>query len=421
VKLALTCGFTQRRGNPPGLEGPLLPLRPVIPVTTGTPARAVGRPEEAPGRGPVWLTGRVQLPINPPVEPMLAKSVPELPTGEGMTYEPKWDGFRCIVFRDGDEVELASRGGKTLTRYFPEVVAQVRRQLPDRCAVDAELIVIRPDGPGGAARLDFELLSQRIHPAASRVEMLARETPADLVAFDLLALGDEALLERPYAERRNRLAAALAEVTPPVHLTQATTDPETALRWFDLFEGAGLDGLVAKPADLPYAPGKRLMFKVKHARTADVVVAGFRWHKSGPVVGSLLLGLHDGEGILHHVGVCASFTAARRAELLDELAPYRDDVRGHPWVHDELDSGQRVPGGPSRWTGTKDLGWEPLRPELVAEVGYDAMEGERFRHTAQFVRWRQDRDPRSCDYGQLERPIRFDVAQVLGGDPAAPA
>ena len=362
----------------------------------------------------------MRLPVNPPVEPMLAKSVPEIPTGDGMTYEPKWDGFRCIVFRDGDEVELASRGGKTLTRYFPEVVEQARRQLPGRCAIDGELIVIRRDAPGRAPRLDFELLGQRIHPAASRVRMLAGATPADFVAFDLLALDDEALMDQPYRRRRARLAAALQNVAPPVHLTQTTTDLPTARRWFDVFEGAGLDGLIAKPADLPYAPGKRLMFKVKHARTADVVVAGFRWHKSGPVVGSLLLGLYD-DGTLHHVGVCASFTAKRRAELLDELGPYRRDVADHPWLHGEHDGGQRIPGAPSRWSGTKNLEWEPLRPDLVAEVAYDAMEGDRFRHTAQFVRWRPDRQPRSCRYDQLDRPVRFDVDQVLRGDPAAEA
>ncbi|GAB3145110.1 ATP-dependent DNA ligase [Micromonospora sonneratiae] len=361
----------------------------------------------------------MQLPINPPVEPMLAKSVPNFPTAEGMTYEPKWDGFRCIVFRDGDEVELASRGGKTLTRYFPEVVDQVRRQLPARCAIDGELVVIRRDGPDNAPRLDFELLSQRIHPAASRVTMLAETTPADFIAFDLLALDDESLVDQPYTVRRGRLETALKRITPPVHLTPVTTDPDTARRWFDIFEGAGLDGLVAKPADLPYEPGKRLMLKVKHARTADVVVAGFRWHKSGPVVGSLLLGLYDDAGTLHHVGVSASFTAARRAELLDELAPYRENVVDHPWVGGDESTGQRIPGAPSRWTGTKNLEWEPLRPELVAEVGYDAMEGERFRHTAQFVRWRPDRQPRSCGYAQLDRPVRFDVDQVLAGDPAA--
>lgn len=348
---------------------------------------------------------------------MLAKSVPEIPTAPGMTYEPKWDGYRCIVFRDGDEVELASRGGKTLTRYFPEVVEQVRRQLPPRCAVDGELIVIRRDGSGGRPRLDFDLLGQRIHPAASRIKLLAERTPADFVAFDLLVLGDEALIGLPYAQRRARLVEALAGLVPPMHVTPVTTDVATARRWFEIFEGAGLDGVIAKPPDIPYAPGKRLMFKVKHARTADVVVAGFRWHKSGPVVGSLLLGLYDDAGVLHHVGVSSSFTMARRAELLDELAPYRENVTDHPWLHGDHTIGQRLPGAPSRWTGTRNLEWEPIRPELVAEVGYDAMEGDRFRHTAQFVRWRPDRDPRSCRYDQLDRPVRFDVEQVLRGDP----
>jgi ATP-dependent DNA ligase len=359
----------------------------------------------------------VDLPINPPFEPMLAKSVPEIPIADGMTYEPKWDGFRCIIFRDGDEVELASRGGKTLTRYFPEVVEQTRQQLPVRSAVDVELVVIRRDAP--IPRLDFELLGQRIHPAASRVAMLAETTPASIVAFDLVALDDETFLDVPYPRRRARLAEALAKAQAPVYLTPTTTDVATAKQWFQIFEGAGLDGLIAKPADIPYAPGKRLMFKVKHARTADVVVAGFRWHKSGPVVGSLLLGLYDDTGTLHHVGVSASFTATRRAELLDELAPYRGDTTGHPWIHGDHESGQRIPGGPSRWSGTKNLEWEPLRPELVVEVAYDAMEGDRFRHTAQFVRWRPDRDPRSCGYDQLDRPIRFDVNEVLKGDPAS--
>lgn len=346
---------------------------------------------------------------------MLAKAVPQIPTGPGMSYEPKWDGYRCVVFRDGDEVELASRGGKTLTRYFPEVVAQARRQLPARCAVDGELIVIRRDGPQGQPRLEFDLLSQRIHPAESRVALLAETTPADFVAFDLLALDDEVLTELPYGQRRARLAEALAGVTPPVHITPTTTDLDTARRWFDIFEGAGLDGVIAKPADIPYAPGKRLMFKVKHARTADAVVAGFRWHKSGPVIGSLLLGLYDEAGVLHHVGVVASFSAARRAELVAELEPYRMTDGDHPWLGVDPAGGQRVPGGPSRWTGTKDLSWEPIRPELVVEVGYDAMEGDRFRHTAQFVRWRPDRQAHTCGYDQLERPVRFDVDQVLRG------
>ena len=353
----------------------------------------------------------------PPLEPMLAKSVPSLPTGPGMTYEPKWDGFRCVVFRDGAEVELASRGGKTLTRYFPDVVEQALAQLPARCAIDGEIVLIRRD-PGSSPKLDFELLSQRIHPAASRVKMLAETTPADFIAFDLLALDTEDLMPRPFSYRREALRGALASAVPPVHLTATTTDPDLARGWFDKFEGAGLDGLIAKPGELAYEPGKRLMYKVKHARTADVVVAGFRYHKSGPVVGSLLLGLFGDDGQLHHVGVSASFTAARRVELLDELAPYREGAgETHPWLGDGGEDGQRVPGGISRWTGKKDLSWEPLRPELVAEVGYDAMEGERFRHTAQFKRWRPDRQPGSCTYDQLERPVRFDVDDVLAGRP----
>jgi ATP-dependent DNA ligase len=360
----------------------------------------------------------VDLPLLPPIEPMLAKSVPDLPLGEGMTYEPKWDGFRCVIFRDGDEVELASRGGKTLTRYFPEVVEQARQQFPIRCAIDVELIVIRRDAP--IPRLDFELLGQRIHPAASRVRMLAEQTPASIVAFDLLAFDDQTFLDTPYPQRRARLAELLAKAQSPVHLTPVTTDVPTARRWFEIFEGAGLDGVIAKPADLPYEPGKRLMFKVKHARTADVVVAGFRWHASGPVVGSLLLGLYDDEGQLHHVGVSASFPMARRAELLDEIAPYRGEpLADHPWSRwgtaEAADGTQRMPGAPSRWSGKKDLSWEPLRPEWVIEVGYDAMEGDRFRHTAQFKRSRPDRTPRSCTYDQLDRPVRFNVDEVLAG------
>jgi len=366
----------------------------------------------------------VDLPINPPVEPMLATFVPEIPVEVGMTYEPKWDGFRCLVFRDGDEVELASRGGKTLTRYFPEVVAQARAQLPPRSVIDGELVVIRRD-PGTLPRLDFEQLQQRIHPAASRINLLAERTPADFIAFDLLALDDESLMDAEYAQRRDRLVEVLGHLVPPVHVTPITTDVATARRWFDVFEGAGLDGLVAKPPHLPYAPGKRLMYKIKHARTADCVVAGFRWHKSGPrgeggSVGSLLLGLYDDQGRLHHVGVSASFSAARRKELLTELAPYRENaLEGHPWrswaeaqAHTQ---GQRLPGAISRWSAGKTLEWEPLRPELVVEVAYDAMEGDRFRHTARFVRWRPDRTPESCTYEQVERPVRFDVDRVLAG------
>ncbi len=360
--------------------------------------------------------GGVELPVTPPVEPMLAKSVPEVPVAEGMSYEPKWDGFRCLVFRDGDRVELASRGGKTMSRYFPEVVAQAKAQLPPRCVVDGELVVIRRDD--GHPKLDFEWLQQRIHPADSRVRMLAAQTPADLIVFDLLALDDESFMTTPYGQRRARLHQALAPVVPPVHLTATTEDPAVARRWFEIFEGAGLDGVIAKPADIPYGPGKRLMFKVKHARTADCVVAGFRWHKSGGVLGSLLLGLYDEAGELRHVGVSASFTAARRKQLIEELAPYRmDSLDGHPWAAWAAPAeGARMPGAVSRWSAGKTLQWEPLRPELVAEVAYDAMEGDRFRHTARFVRWRPDRDPRSCDYSQLERPVRFDVDRVLAGE-----
>jgi ATP-dependent DNA ligase len=356
----------------------------------------------------------MDLPVMPPVRPMLAKSVSILPPG--MLYEPKWDGFRCVVFRDGDEVELGSRNERPFTRYFPEVAQAVREQLPRRCVVDSEIVVIR-DG-----NLDFDALQQRIHPAASRVDLLARETPATLIIFDLLALGDDSLMERPFAERRAALDAALAGVRAPVHLTQSTDSTKLAQRWFRVFEGAGLDGIVAKPPDLPYVQDQRVMFKVKHVRTADCVVAGFRWHKSGPVVGSLLLGLYDGDR-LQHVGVAASFPMERRRELLDELAPYRlGQGDPHPWLGTV--TSERIPGGePSRWNAKKDLSWEPLAPRLVVEVGYDHMEGNRFRHTAQFKRWRPDRDPRSCTYEQLERPTAFDLVDVLSGggvpDPAS--
>jgi len=352
----------------------------------------------------------MDLPVMPPVKPMLAKSVSIMP--DGMLYEPKWDGFRCVVFRDGDEVELGSRNERPFTRYFPEVVEAVRERLPRRCVVDGEIVVIRSAG------LDFEALQQRIHPAASRVELLARETPASLIAFDLLALDDRSLLERPFAERRATLDAALAGVEAPIHLTPSTDSVKVAQRWFRMFEGAGLDGIVAKPRDLPYEQDQRVMFKVKHVRTADCVVAGFRWHKSGPVVGSLLLGLYDGDR-LQHVGVAASFSMERRRELLDELAPYRLTAgEQHPWLGTVTPD--RIPGGePSRWNAKKDLSWEPLAPSLVVEVGYDHMEGRRFRHTAQFKRWRPDRDPSSCTYEQLERPVAFELAQILsaGGVP----
>jgi ATP-dependent DNA ligase len=349
----------------------------------------------------------MDLPVMPPIRPMLAKSVSILP--EGMLYEPKWDGFRCVVFRDGDEVELGSRKERPLTRYFPEVVAAALAELPRRCVVDGEIVIA--SGPG----LDFEALLQRIHPAASRVELLARETPALFVAFDLLALDDQSLMERPFAERRAALDEALAEAGAPVHRTPATDSLRLAERWFRTFEGAGLDGVVAKPTDLPYLEDQRVMFKVKHERTADCVVAGFRWHKKGPVVGSLLLGLHDEDGKLQHVGVSASFPMERRRELLDELAPYRlRPGDPHPWLGD--DAPERIPGGmPSRWNAKKDLSFEPLEPALVVEVAYDHMEGRRFRHTAQFRRWRPDRDPASCTYEQLESPIEFDLTDILQG------
>ncbi|MEV4612587.1 ATP-dependent DNA ligase [Kitasatospora sp. NPDC049258] len=352
----------------------------------------------------------MQLPLMPPVSPMLAKSVAEIPPG--MQYEAKWDGFRAIVFRDGDEVELGSRTGKPLTRYFPEVVEACRRELPERCVVDGEIVIAR-DG-----RLRFEELLERIHPAASRVRTLAERTPASFLAFDLLALGDRALDQRPLAERRAALTEALAGVRAPVHLAPATTDLDLARTWFTRFEGAGLDGVVAKPLDQPYRPGERTMFKVKHQRTADCVLAGYREHKSGPVVGSLLLGLYDPDGRLQHVGVCASFPMARRRELAEELKELRmDGFAGHPWAQwaDEgAQASSRLPGGPSRWTGKKDLSWIPLRPERVCEVAYDHMEGSRFRHTTQFRRWRPDRDPAGCSYEQLAEPVSYDLADLLG-------
>jgi ATP-dependent DNA ligase len=359
---------------------------------------------------------------------MLAKAVKTLPEsgpGGDLLYEPKWDGFRCIVFRDGDEVVLSSRGEKPLTRYFPELVEAARRELPERCVVDGE-IVLR-----AGSVLDFDALQQRIHPAASRIKLLSERTPASFVAFDLLAVGDESLMELPFGERRERLAGELARAKAPIHVTRATDSYEVARRWFEEFEGAGLDGVVVKPRALPYQPDKRVMFKVKHERTADCVIAGFRWHKSGPIVGSLLLGLYADDGRLQHVGVSASFPMKRRAELVKELEPYlMEDLGDHPWAAWAEQSGQagdsgqsgesgatadRMPGAVSRWTGKKDLSWVALRPELVAEVAYDHMEGDRFRHTARFRRWRTDRTPGSCTYAQLEVPVAYDLDDILGG------
>ncbi|MER7478010.1 ATP-dependent DNA ligase [Streptomyces sp. NPDC126510] len=353
----------------------------------------------------------MDLPVMPPVLPMLAKSVAAIPGG--MQYEAKWDGFRAIVFRDGDEVELGSRTGKPLTRYFPELVTAVRERLPERCVVDGEIVIARE------GHLDFDALTERIHPADSRVRTLAERTPASLVVFDVLALGDASLMDAPLTERRERLTAELSGVRAPVHLAPATTDIEVARQWFEEYEGAGLDGVIAKPPAVRYRPDERAMFKIKHERTADVVVAGYRLHKSGPVVGSLLLGLYDDGGTLQHVGVSAAFTMKRRAELVAELEPLRlDDVSGHPWAawsEEAAHEKARLPGAPSRWSGRKDLSWVPLRPDRVAEVAYDHMEnGQRFRHTARFRRWRPDRTPESCTYAQLEEPVRYDLAEILG-------
>jgi len=360
-----------------------------------------------------------RLPFAPPVEPMLAKASDGLPDGDGWLYEPKWDGFRAIVFRDGDEMLIQSRDLKPLDRYFPELAAPLRASLPERCVIDGEVVISR-DGA-----LDFEALLLRIHPAASRVKMLAASSPASFVAWDLLALGDEDLRAVPQGERRARLESALADAAPPVHLTPATRDRVLAAEWFERFEGAGLDGVVAKRLDAPYQPGKRAMLKIKHQRTADCVVAGFRWHKNGPGthVGSLLLGLFDDEGTLHHVGITSSFTWERRAALVEELAPLRDRALDeHPWRewaqwagYGEADaSGQRLPGATSRWNRGKDLSWEPLRTERVVEVAYDHLQGSRFRHATTFKRWRPDKPPADCRYDQLEETAAYEIGRIFG-------
>ena len=356
----------------------------------------------------------MKLPVMPPVKPMLAKSQPAIPPG--MVYEPKWDGFRCIVFRDGDEIELGSRNEKPLTRYFPEVVEAVRASLPERCVLDGEIVIV------SGKSLDFEALLQRIHPAASRVTKLSIETPATFVAFDLLALGDESFVDEPFAARRAKLEEVLSSSSSSVLLTPATDSLELATRWFSVFEGAGLDGVVAKSPELPYRQDQRIMVKIKHERTADCVVAGFRWHRASPAgtaVGSLMLGLYGDNGVLQHVGVCGAFSAIRRRELIAELEPYRMDESTHPWGATEAAAdtgeGDRRPGGVTRWNAGQDLTWVALRPELVCEVAYDHMEGGRFRHTAQFRRWRPDRDPTTCGYDQLDRPVNFDLADVLSG------
>ena len=362
----------------------------------------------------------LHLPFQPPVEPMLAKAADALPSGDGWLYEPKWDGFRALVFRDGDEVYTQSRDLKPLDRYFPELADPLRAALPDRCVLDGE-VVISHDGA-----LDFEALLLRIHPAASRVRMLAAESPASFVAWDLLALDDEDLRSVPQGERRSRLESALADAPAPVHLTPATTDRARAVEWFERFEGAGLDGVIAKPIGAPYQPGKRAMLKIKHQRTADCVVAGFRWHKNGlgTHVGSLLLGLYDDGGTLHHVGITSSFTWDRRAALAEELVPWREGALDeHPWKEwaewattgDTDASGQRLPGATSRWNRGKDLSWEPLRAERVVEVAYDHLQGDRFRHATTFKRWRPDKPPEACRYDQLETTTPYLVSEIFGG------
>jgi ATP-dependent DNA ligase len=347
----------------------------------------------------------------PPVSPMLSKSVTAIPPGA--SYEPKWDGFRSICFRDGDDVEFGSRNERPMTRYFPELVAAATAELPDRCVIDGEIVL------AGAHGLNFEALQQRIHPADSRVRMLAEQTPASFIAFDLLALGDDDLTGRPFAERRTALVEALSGSGPTFHVTPATTDQATAQRWFSDFEGAGLDGVIAKPLTITYQPDKRVMFKIKHQRTADCVVAGYRLHKSGDdAVGSLLLGLYKDDGSLASVGVIGAFPMAKRRQLLAELQPLVTTFAEHPWnwaAHVTAQPTLKQSSAGSRWNAGKDLSFVPLRPELVVEVRYDHMEGERFRHTAQFNRWRPDRDPRSCTYAQLEQPVAYRLGDIVPG------
>jgi ATP-dependent DNA ligase len=360
----------------------------------------------------------MKLPVSPPIEPMLAKLVDAIPEKGDFIFEPKWDGFRTLVFRDGDFLLLQSRDKKPMNRYFPELEAPLLASLPARCVLDGEIVLVRN------GRLDFDALQQRIHPAKSRVKILAAEMPCAFVAFDLLALDDEDLTKERQDVRRTRLEEVLAGVAPPVYLTPATRDPAVARAWFRDLEGAGLDGVIAKPTHLAYAPKKRVLFKIKHQRTADCVVAGFRWYKNGvgTHVGSLLLGLFDDEGTLHHVGVTSAFTMKKRAELVKELAPLRENAKeGHPWAKwaawEERAEGDlgRMPGGMSRWSHGKDLSWEPLRCERVCEVKYDFMQGDRFRHATTFLWWRTDKAPTDCRYDQLEEPTPYDLRRVLGG------
>jgi ATP-dependent DNA ligase len=352
------------------------------------------------------------FPIEPPIEPMLAKLATELPEGDGWLFEPKWDGFRAIVFRDHDRTFIQSRDLKPLDRYFPELEAFFRASLPERCVVDGEIVIVGPRG------LDFDALQMRLHPAASRVKKLAAETPSSFVAFDLLAEGDDDLRALPQSDRRVRLEHALAGATAGVHLTPCRRERDIAHEWFHRFEGAGLDGVMAKHESTRYQPGKRAMVKVKHARTADCVVAGFRWHKQGPgtLVGSLLLGLYDDAGTLHHVGVTSSFTMDARRKLALELEPLRREaLASHPWRHwaEMGEAGQRVPGAQSRWSAGKDLSWEPVRVERTCEVKYDHLQGDRFRHAAVFLRWRPDKPTADCRYDQLEVTPPAELAEVF--------
>jgi ATP-dependent DNA ligase len=360
----------------------------------------------------------VDLPVKPPIAPMLAKRADELPSAGNWIFEPKWDGFRALIFRDGDEILIQSRDEKSLNRYFPELLEPIRSQFPLRCVLDGEIVIAR-DGA-----LEFESLQLRIHPAASRVNLLARETPASIVLFDLLSEGNEDLRDNAFQQRRLKLESLFSTAVPPIHLTPATTDPGVAADWFRRFEGAGLDGVVAKAVSGRYESNKRVMLKIKHERDCDCVVAGFRWHKNGPqtAVGSLLLGLYDESGALQHVGVCGSFTNSARRELVDFLAPYRRDALvDHPWkrwAESETgngEAGHRMPGAQSRWSQGKDLSWEPLRAELVVEVAYEHMQGRRFRHLAQFRRWRPDKKPADCTYAQLEVVAPLELTTIFAG------
>lgn len=352
------------------------------------------------------------LPLSPPLAPMLAKNAARFPEDEGWIFEPKWDGFRVLIFRDGDDIYLQSRSLKPLMRYFPELEAPLKAALPDRCVVDGELIIARGEA------LDFDALQMRLHPAASRIEKLAHETPAQVVAWDLLAEGDDDLTQMPFASRRARLEALLAHAAPPLHLTPATRDLDVAHDWFERFEGAGLDGVIAKRAEGLYEPGKRAMLKLKHQRTIDCALAGFRWHKNGPgeLIGSFILALFGPDGRLYQIGVAASFTAAKRKQLAVELEPLREGaLEDHPWAEwAQGDATDRRPGVQSRWSAGKELTWEPVRVERVVEVGYNHFDSGRLRHPGHFKRWRPDRDPQSCTFAQVEVAAPFELNRILG-------